>query len=365
MPAPQYSPIEGYGAQSGSYNFVQTPTGPTWSTVPQSQATGGSVLGSNTTSKPASNNSSGGSSSNNSNNNNNKSNQDADAFLKEIDNAFNSTNKYLDQAGKQLSSDLKSTESDVNNLYGASRNSLDAEKNTSYQQLNTQEQQGGQRKEDAVTAARRLYNELVTGGQQRFGGASSAGEAYQSLAGRELQRNNAGIQQNFENFQQQVAVARQNVQQRYEVALQTLEAKKIEAVNNIRRDFQNKMLEISRLRGENESAKQQARLGALQDLRNQVFQIQLAEAQSRQNITALRSNLENELTSYAQNASGQVDSAIQFRGGFEQNAPVDPRTSMAYSGGLGQGQQQYQGSVNPRDELLPIGAITPRQEFLA
>src|SRR3990167_10766771 len=103
------------------------------------------------------------------------------ALYSEIDNIYNETMSYLGGQEQSLRTNQPGVEAGVEGQYAASRMSAETEKGVGERDLATAGTAAGQRKEDALGAGRRLFNELKMGGQQRFGGASSAGEAYSEL----------------------------------------------------------------------------------------------------------------------------------------------------------------------------------------
>src|SRR3990167_6756797 len=106
---------------------------------------------------------------------------DLDALYSEIDNIYNETMSYLGGQEESLRTNQPGVDAGVEGQYAASRMSAETEKGEGERDLATAGTAAGQRKEDALGAGRRLFNELQMGGQQRFGGASSAGEAYSEL----------------------------------------------------------------------------------------------------------------------------------------------------------------------------------------
>lgn len=275
-------------------------------------------------------------------------------FLKSINSAYDSTISYLNESEGNLRKQLPGLESDVNSLIGESVRGLDTQKQASESQLALQEQRGQQRKESALDAARRLYNELLSGGQQRFGGASSAGEAYRTLGATEYQRNSGQIQQDYSNFVQEVENQRTNIQNQYQTAVQNLEAQRVRMINEVRRDFQNQLLAISRAKSEAGVNKENQRLAALQDLRNQVYQINLAMAQEQNNIDGLLAQANNELQSFVQQGMGAQQS-------FSANTTTDPVT------GLPVGESSVADSLIPtgvrKDDELVGSILRPREGF--
>ena len=125
-------------------------------------------------------------------------------------------------------------------------------------------------REDAQSAARRLYGELQQGYRQRFGGASSAGEAAMALTGNEQQRQMA---QNNRTYQESVAQVDLSANQ---------------AVQSAQSEFRNQLMAINQNRTAVESERLAARRQALQDLSNKVFQIQQQRETFKQNIQLMQ-----------------------------------------------------------------------------
>ena len=296
----------------------------------------------------------------------NNNNQPAGPSLdQQINDVFSPITSFLDQAQSNIQGQQGGIEGDIRSLADESRQSLSTEKNVSERQLDTQQESGEQRKEDALTAATRLFNELQRGGQQRFGGASSAGEAFQSLGNRELQRNRQNITQNYENFVQQVEGARQNLRDRYTTALAAIESEKNRRLNEARRAFQNRLQEIDRLRAESESAKANRKLQALQDLRNQVFQINLARAEQQGTVDQLAQRLDQELSGATAAFGQQVQTGADAGNLLASSTSVNPQTGLTIGGGQSNaaGQLAFNptGIANQDEEEQVFGLSNPLQ----
>jgi len=281
-----------------------------------------------------------------------------DPFLQAIEDAAASRLGFLGRAEQRIRGDFPTAQQEVAEQFAASRGEVEREKGAAERQLELATTGGEQRREDAVAAARRLFNELRIGGMQRFGGASTAGEAFGELSAREFQRNRAQIAQDFTNFMQNVQVQRANLQDRFVSAVANLEAQKNRALNNVKREFQDRLSEIDRLRAETEADKANMRLAALQDLRNQVFQINLAETQLRGSVEAQKQQAEQELESafqaFTQSATGGTE-ALQ---GLLGSTTTSPKTALAITSGQTQ-QQLPVGRIKKEEE--PEGIITPRR----
>ncbi len=271
-----------------------------------------------------------------------------------INDAYNSTIGFLDQAEGNLRGQQGGIEAGIQGQYNTSKGNLTSERDLSSGEIDSSQQGGEKRQEDALSAARRLFNDLSMGGQQRYGGASSAGEAYQALAGKELMRNRQQITSDFSNFMGQITQARTGLQTRFQQAISTLEQKKNDALGQAQRDFQDRLLSIGQQKAQAAGQKAQQQLAALQDLRNQVFQINLANVSGTDSVNKLREQSEAELASAEQAFTQQQNNAGQAQQGYNQQASVDPVTGLPLQQ-QAQGQEMaFQGQIQgqPEDEDL-------------
>lgn len=279
-----------------------------------------------------------------------------------IDDAFNSTMSYLNSAADKIRGQLPGIEKGINDQYGQSTNVLNQDYAQGGRQLDTAQQGGELRKEDAITSARRLYNELQTGAQQRFGGASSAGEAYQALAGRELQRNNQQINTDFSTFMGQIEQARTTIEEKYTLAKQNLEVEKNRMLSEARRSLDNQLMQIDQQKAMANEEKSNRKLQALQGMRNQIYQIQLATAQGSADIDKIKQGLETELAQYTQTQTQALTQAQGAQGQFMSQANTNQATSLAMNFRQDQAYQTPTGSI--RKDENPMGQIfRPRNDF--
>lgn len=288
-----------------------------------------------------------------------------DSVFAEIENIFSNSMNHLNNLENTLRGNQGSINNQINQNYDTSRGTLTNTKDNSMSQIDLSQRQGEQRKLDAITAARNLYNELVTGGQQRFGGASSAGEAYQALAGREMMRNNQQTQTDFNAFMGQIAQAKSNLEVQYNNAMATLEQQKNDALAQAQREFNDKLAQINGLRNEAASQKAQARLSAISDLRNQIFQINLQNAQNSQAVQRYAMQISDQLNSYESSASSDTQAALSGQQTFGQQTSTNPTTALTMGNNNQRGvPQQYIGMINnPNDrEQEMVGSINPYME---
>ena len=360
---PAYSPVGGYGTKSGNSNFVQTPTGGQWSSTPASQA--GRVLPASTSYTPPRSSGGGGSSPTPAPTPTQPS-QDYGSMvdlggMPNMDEIFAPQEAYLSQVESQLRGDLPTYQKEAETNYNANKGQLDTSKNTTMADIAGQETTGQRKYEDAATAARRLFNEQQMGISQRFGGSSSAGEAGRAILGQEQQRQLGQNQRSNIDFQAQVGRQRQAVEDSYKSSLLGLEQQKQTALVAIQRDFQAKLMEIANNRAQLASAKAQARVQAVMDLRNKTFAVQMQNMQFKQALDAQLAQ--------SQQTMGSVGTAF---GGARSNTSAlqqnfNPSSGQPLTMDFGSNQQtnnpyQY-GIINPngnkKEEEFYNGGTTP------
>lgn len=285
-----------------------------------------------------------------------------DSLKSEIDAIFNPLNNYLKSVTSTLNKGWSSTQNDIDSLYNESSRNLTQQSNEALNTIQTQEQGGMQRKDDAVTEARRLYNDLMRGGMQRYGGSTSAGEAFQSISGQELQRNNAQIQQDFSNFMSQIENAKNVVTQRVSLALENLESQKTRMLSEARRTFDARLDEITRMKSDAESEKAKYRLQALTDLRNEAYKINMDNANGQSYVQNLASQYNNSLSQETQAYMNQLGLTQQGQDSFNQQTEnVGPSFGLDNTGGSQPTNQMSMVGIRDKDELT--GVLNPMQKI--
>lgn len=348
MASPLFSPATGYGTQYNGYNYVQTsPSGGMWSTTPATPATSGQVLGSSTSS------SSSGVLSTPEQPPTEQSGPSAEELLRaEVDNIFNPVFSLLNEQESQVRSDYEPIPGQIESQYGVSKSSLETEKGTGERKLAQQGTEAGGRKEDALTSATRLYSELNRGGLQRFGGASSAGEAFQSLTAVEQQRRQATIQTEYEGAMQKLDGYKADLEAKFTQSMKELELQKTSAMDTARRDFDNALSEIRQNRLMAESDRANASLQTLQEYRNKIYTINLQNYQFAQQLA-----LNNEASlEYVNNYAQQVANSLANGGTTVANLLPGYTPTTSY-GGLK--------STNKTQTYSPVGSIKRDEDYLA
>ena len=182
---------------------------------------------------------------------------------------------YLNQAESAVTSEYQRYVPELEQQYATSLSNIQTQKTQGERELAAQEQAAGMRREDALSAARRLYDELRRGGRQRFGGASSAGQAFTELTAQEQQRQSGNIWQAYQQTLDNLNRYRANLLDNFAQAQKELELAKTSALQQAYTNYQNRRNEIIAKKGEAESLKAKALYDELQNLRNQVYQINL------------------------------------------------------------------------------------------
>jgi hypothetical protein len=252
---------------------------------------------------------------------------------------------YLGGQEQALRTNQPGVEADIGAQYGATRQSAETELGVGQRELTTAGTGAGQRKEDALSAGNRLANELQIGARQRFGGRSPAGEFVSELIGREQQRGQATTQQAYQNAMTKVIDLGSNLRERFDSAMFNLETQKNSALNQIRQTFQERLSQIDALRVEAGQNKSIERLNLLSELRNQVYQINLASVQTQAQLNAQKQNAEQELTAVLNAVKSAQTGAGTATSNLMGATTTSPTTQNVITGGTGTTTQTPTGQV--------------------
>lgn len=278
----------------------------------------------------------------------------------ELNDAYNPLLNYLNQAESALRSDYPTYKNEIENSFNTSKQALANGLQSTNRTIDSQIEQGSKQKLDAISEARRMYNELQMANQQRFGSASSAGQAASEIQGREFQRGTAKTQEQFQQLSQELGNKKLELEQNYQVSLQQLEDKKQASINEVNRQFQEKLLQINQQRANTEAEKANRRLQALQDYKNQVYSVQLQNYQLAQQLQMAKAQSDMEIENYAK----QLQVANSYTSdivGKSQQAMSTPVTMSQYGtpetmntlGSSGDVSQAV-GSVGQNKDLMSI-----------
>lgn len=278
--------------------------------------------------------------------------------MEELNQAYDPLLSYLGQAESQLRSDMPTYQNEINAQADNSRTALGNNYNTTVQQLGNQGESGAKVRDTSIANAQRLYQELQQANQQRFG-AGATGQFASELQGRELQRNSQTSQDSYSGLMQQLGQKRIEVDSNYQLGLKQIEDQKTSAINQINRDFQDKLLQINQQRGAVESQKAQQRLDALQQYRNQVYSIQLQNYQQQQQLDSYRTTQQTQLQSYLDQLSqGAQGGAVAFD---QYSQGMNPNTQSQYAptSGVQQSADMYTGQIAPTKKKYADAIFNP------
>ena len=253
-----------------------------------------------------------------------------DQYYAMIDQEAGNSQNFLNTQEAAIRADQPGIESGLLGQFNAGLTSLQGGRNTAYGRTGLQRQQAGQVKEDAQSAARRLYSELQQGYRQRFGGASSAGEAAMALTNNEQQRQMAQNNRGYQNTVASIGQSEAEIENTYNTNVTQLEQSKNEAINSAQSEFRNSLLEIGKNRTLVESERLAARRQALSDLSQKVFAIQQQQVQFKQNIDLMREQARLQQSQALSSISGAANTGANALSGYKP--PTNPTSNLTFSG---------------------------------
>ena len=187
-----------------------------------------------------------------------------------INDQYNSNNQFLNQQEGLLRGVMPGQVEGINQSYDLTKQGMDIEKDSTIKDFLRREELNFKNKEDVVSQARRLYNEMKQGSKQKFGGMTSAGEAVKELLGREFMSNVSGAKQTFQENQQQIFTKKIDFDKTYQNQVAQLGLGKTEALKELDLKFQSNLMDIMAQRQQNESWKRERQLASLKSYANEV-----------------------------------------------------------------------------------------------
>lgn len=245
-------------------------------------------------------------------------NNDPSAFLASIEQQYGQQEQALSQQESALKAAQEAFGKTVESDYatGLSRASGSKQKAESSLQQNTV--QAEQRKQDALNAARKLYQEMQMGFRQRFGGATSAGEAAQAILGTEQQRQAGSIGRDYQNTVSQIQAQKVDLENNYQTMLQDLAGQKQRSLAELQNNFMNSLNQINANRTQSIAAREEAKRGVLMQMRNEAFAIAQQAQANQQQLEAMKLQaqlqLDSQLKLVAANAAKGSSLVDQFSG---------------------------------------------------
>lgn len=251
----------------------------------------------------------------------------------EINSIYDPQMNYLNQAESQLNQDYPSVLEEARKAYETNAGLLSASKQQGQAALGENQVKAGQQKEDTLDMLRRLYSQLRQGYSQRFGGSSSAGGAASEIAGAEQQRQQGQAMRSYGDTVRQIQQQAVKIDQDYNNGLLQLEQNKQSAVAQAQRDFSAKLLEINKLRADLGTNKAQAKMEALQNLRNQVYQINMQNTQFQQALDQQKQAAQLQLQNYYATVNTGMGTGQSALNSFTSAYGGQPTSGLQVGGG--------------------------------
>lgn len=265
-----------------------------------------------------------------------------------INAVYEPTMNYLNQAESQIRSDFPSALDAVQKSYESAIAELTASKTKNLGTIAKNVQTVGQQKEDALSAARRLYNELRQGYQQRFGGSTSAGQAASELSAVEQQRQMGMTTRDYGTAIQQINQQKLQLDQDFQMGQAKIQEQKSLALQQAQQNFTQALLQIQSQRAQTESQKAAAKLDALNQLKAQAYQIQQQALTYQQNLDMFYKQQQADLENYQAKLNMSGQNAGNAAGAYTPS--MNPTSPLQVAQG-GSTNPQYTGSIK-KDELL-------------
>ena len=275
-----------------------------------------------------------------------------DELQTQLDSIFNPVFSALQGQENTLSQNYASVPGEIQGQYDVSKQSLGNEQASGMRALTEQETAMGARKEDALTSATRLYNELQRGGQQRFGGASSAGEAYQTLTATEQQRRQGSIYGAYETAMQQVGQYKANLQDKYATAVKEVDLRVQQAKADAQAQFRDALQQIRNAKAQAQSDKATASMNALQELRNRIYTVNLQALQFTQQLALNHEATLAQVKQYEDRARQDITGAQQTASAFGTQAQT-----------LASNTKYGIGAPQASPTLAQTGQVTPTRKY--
>lgn len=249
-----------------------------------------------------------------------------------IDEAYGQSESYLNQAENQLNADYPTIQAEINAQGQLNNQLLDNSKTSALNQTGQQAMTAGQRQESALSKARRLYGELQRGYNQRFGGASSAGEAANEISNQERLRQEGTTRQDYGNTMRAIELQNQEIESNYNTGKLQLQQQTQQALNEAQRDFQNKLLTIAQNKALIGQAKAEARLASLQELRNNIYKINMQNMQFQQQLEAQKQAGQQQLQQFSTQSQSAVSNSQGAVDAYSPNIQSGLQTSYTQPG---------------------------------
>lgn len=137
---------------------------------------------------------------------------------------------------------------------------------------------------EALAQAIRTFNGLRQQGISRFGGGNSGAQAIGELVAQEFMRQQGQIGNRRAEGELQFTKERSRINEFVDSSVKDLDLYKNEAIDEIRKTLNTTVAEINARRGDIEANKSRDKMGALEDARNRIMQVEQADKEFRRGL---------------------------------------------------------------------------------
>jgi len=271
-------------------------------------------------------------------------------------------NNAMGLAGTQanLASQLKEGNlADIESSYGVGKQTLDTSKAQAGRTLEESGISAKQRQEQSLDSIRRLYDEVNRGYQQRFGNASSAGEAARAFANVEQQRQSGSTRQGYQDTVRQIETQKVQVEENYKNSLMELDQKKGMAVREANNNFSSAMAQIEGDKVTAANEKALAKMNLLKEYKTELFNIKAQEAAFKANLENMKQQAQIQLDSYAKQAGMAASAGQGASQSFINQTTTNPGTDLRF----GQQTQTAQPLFGVKKDDQYTGQISPLSQY--
>lgn len=255
-----------------------------------------------------------------------------DDFMSKLDEIYNEAVNYAGKQKQFAEQSRAGNVADIEGQFGVSKGSLDTSKGQAMGTLGQSEISSRQRQEQSLDAIRKLYNEMQMGYNQRFGGASSAGEAARALAGQEQQRQSGSTRQATSDALRQIEFQKAQVEQNYGNAVADLENKKNTAINEANRNFQSAILSIDNDIKTAANEKALAKMNLLKEYKTDLFNIKQQAAAWTANLQSMKYQADLQTESARKQLQASSSAGNSALDALQNQTSLNPNTGLQFSG---------------------------------
>jgi hypothetical protein len=279
---------------------------------------------------------------------------DPGEFTRLIDENYSAGMSMISQLEGNAASIRDADLADVAGAEATGKQLIQSQQAEGQQILDTGKKESYDRKEDVISAARRLYNEAQQGTRQKFGGMTSAGGAVKELLSREFFSNVGDAKKSYsaamDEIRNQAMTLARTIADKTQELFENVKTWKNEAVRN----FQSNMANIAQQKYALESDRNQAKLGLLEKFRNESMQIAAAEKQFQQQLQLMKEQAGTQISQQTSSVNSALENLIK-------NTNTNPQTQFKLPGTSGTATSALTGRIGRDDEMT--GVVTPISKY--